>query len=108
MPVKVYKPTSPGRRGMSASTFEEITRTEPEKSLVQSLHSSGGRNHGASPCGIAGGGHKRLYRVIDFRRDKHGIPARVTVSSTTRTVRPASRCWCYADGEKRYIIAPLG
>jgi len=109
MPVKVYKPTSPGRRGMSVSTFEEITRVEPEKSLLSPLKKKSGRNNqGRISVRHRGGGHKRRYRIIDFKRDKHGIPA--TVSSIeydpNRTARIA--LLTYADGEKRYIIAPLG
>lgn len=109
MPVKVYKPTSPGRRGMSVSTFEEITRVEPEKSLLSPLKKKSGRNNqGRISVRHRGGGHKRRYRIIDFKRDKHGVPA--TVSSIeydpNRTARIA--LLTYADGEKRYIIAPLG
>jgi large subunit ribosomal protein L2 len=109
MPVKVYKPTSPGRRGMSVSTFEEITRDEPEKSLLSPLKKKSGRNNqGKVSVRHRGGGHKRRYRIIDFKRDKYGVPA--TVSSIeydpNRTARIA--LLTYADGEKRYIIAPLG
>ncbi len=108
MPVKSYKPTSPGRRGMSVATFEEVTRTTPEKSLLASRKQKAGRNNqGRITVRHRGGGHKRRYRVIDFKRDKHGIPA--TVSSIeydpNRTARIA--LLTYADGEKRYILAPL-
>ncbi|MHB0875885.1 MAG: 50S ribosomal protein L2 [Anaerolineae bacterium] len=108
MPVKVYKPTSPGRRGMSTSTFEEITRVEAERSLLQPLRSTGGRSHGRVAVRNRGGGVKRMYRVIDFRRDKFGIPARVDSIEydPNRTARIA--LLVYADGEKRYIVAPLG
>src|ERR1700750_1900640 len=79
MAIRKYKPTTPGRRGSSVSDFAEITRSEPEKSLVRPLHSKGGRNvHGRVTTRHQGGGHKRAYRVIDFRRnDKDGIPAKV-------------------------------
>jgi large subunit ribosomal protein L2 len=75
MAIKVYKPTSPGRRGMSVSTFDEITRTTPERSLLRPLREPAGRNNtGRVTVRHQGGGHKRMYRLIDFRRDKHGIP----------------------------------
>jgi len=78
MPIKAYKPTSPGRRWMTVSTFEEITRTEPEKSLLVPLRKKAGRNvQGRITVRHRGGGHKRMYRIIDFKRDKFGIPARV-------------------------------
>ena len=78
MAIKVYKPTSAGRRGMSVSTFEEITRSTPERSLLRPLREHAGRNNqGRVTVRHQGGGHKRMYRLIDFRRDKHGIPARV-------------------------------
>lgn len=109
MPVKVYKPTSPGRRGMSVSTFEEITQTTPEKSLLAPQKQNSGRNNqGRITVRHRGGGHKRRYRVIDFKRDKHNIPA--TVKSIeydpNRTARIA--LVVYTDGEKRYILAPVG
>jgi len=109
MPVKIYKPTSPGRRGMSGFDFEEITKTKPEKSLLAPLHKKAGRNvRGKITVRHRGGGHKRRYRVIDFKRDKIGIPARVASIEydPNRTARIA--LLFYADGEKRYIIAPLG
>jgi large subunit ribosomal protein L2 len=109
MPVKVYKPTSPGRRGMSVSTFEEITRVQPEKSLLAPLTKKSGRNNqGRITTRHRGGGHKRQYRLIDFKRDKPGIPARVTTIEydPNRTARIA--LLIYADGEKRYILAPVG
>jgi len=78
MPVKTYKPTSPGRRGMTGATFEEVTSAEPERSLLRSLRRRAGRNvYGRITVRHRGGGHKRRYRLIDFRRDKMGIPARV-------------------------------
>jgi len=108
MPVKVYKPTSPGRRGMSVSTFEEITRIQPEKSLLAPMKQKSGRNNqGRITVRHRGGGHKRRYRIIDFKRDKHGIPARVDSIEydPNRTARIA--LLVYADGEKRYILAPI-
>ncbi len=107
MGIKIYKPTSPGRRGMSVSTFEEITRTEPERSLLEPLKKSAGRNfRGKITVRHRGGGHKRLYRIIDFRRDKIGVPGRVESIEydPNRTARIA--LITYADGEKRYILAP--
>lgn len=109
MGVKRYKPTSPGRRGMTVATFEEITKTEPEKSLLEPLKKSGGRNaHGRVTARFRGGGHKRMYRRIDFKRDKDGVPAKVAAIEydPNRTARIA--LLHYADGEKRYILAPLG
>lgn len=109
MPVKIYKPTSPGRRGMSGFDFDEITKTKPEKSLLAPLRKKAGRNvRGKITVRHRGGGHKRRYRVIDFKRDKIGIPARVASIEydPNRTARIA--LLFYADGEKRYIIAPLG
>jgi large subunit ribosomal protein L2 len=109
MPIKYYKPTSPGRRGMSASTFEEITRDRPERSLVRELRGQGGRNHtGKVTVRHRGGGHKRLYRVIDFKRDKFDIPGRVTSIEYDPNRSARIALVTYADGEKRYIIAPLG
>lgn len=109
MAIKMYKPTSPGRRGMSVSAFSEITRTTPEKSLLRPLQSRAGRNNeGRVTVRHRGGGHKRMYRVIDFKRDKHGIPARVdsVEYDPNRSARIA--LLVYADGERRYIVAPLG
>lgn len=109
MPIKVYKPTSPGRRDMSAQTFEEITRTHPEPSLTRGLRKRGGRNvRGKVTIRHRGGGHKRLYRDIDFRRDKFDIPARVTTIEYDPNRSARIALVVYADGEKRYIIAPLG
>jgi large subunit ribosomal protein L2 len=101
------KPTSAGRRFQTASDFAEITRTEPEKSLVKTLKKTGGRNNaGRITVRHRGGGHKRRYRIIDFKRDKFGIPGRVASIEydPNRTVRIA--LLHYADGEKRYILAP--
>jgi large subunit ribosomal protein L2 len=109
MPVKVYKPTSPGRRGMTGYSFEEITKATPLKALLREKRGKSGRNNqGRVTVRHRGGGHKRQYRVIDFKRDKFGIPARVASIEydPNRTARIA--LLVYADGEKRYIIAPLG
>ena len=109
MGIKQYKPTSPGRRGQSGSSFEEITKRRPEKSLVYPLTSSGGRNQrGKMTIRHRGGGHKRAYRVIDFKRDKWGVPGRVAAIEydPNRTARLA--LVHYRDGEKRYILAPEG
>lgn len=109
MAVKVYKPTSPGRRDMSGHSFEEITRSKPEKSLVSGLRKSGGRNfRGKITIRHRGGGHKRRYRQIDFRRDKKGIPARVASIEYDPNRSARIALLNYVDGEKRYIIAPLG
>lgn len=109
MPIKSYKPTSPGRRGMTVSTFEQITRSEPEKSLLRPLHQKAGRNaRGVVTVRHQGNGHKRQYRLIDFKRDKHGIPS--VVSSIEYDPNRSARIalLTYADGEKRYIVAPQG
>lgn len=109
MGVRRYKPTSAGRRNMSVSTFEEITKKRPEKSLLEPLRKSGGRNNqGRLSVRHRGGGHKRHYRIIDFKRNKHGVPAQVAAIEydPNRTARIA--LLQYEDGEKRYIIAPLG
>jgi large subunit ribosomal protein L2 len=110
MAIRKYKPTTPGRRGASGADFSEVTRSEPEKSLVRPLHGHGGRNvHGRITTRHQGGGHKRAYRLIDFRRaDKDGVPAKVAhiEYDPNRTARIA--LLHYADGEKRYIIAPVG
>jgi large subunit ribosomal protein L2 len=109
MPIKYYKPTSAGRRGMSSSTFEEITRDTPERSLVRPLKGRGGRNSsGRITVRHRGGGHKRLYRIIDFKRDKLDVPGRVTTIEYDPNRSARIALVTYADGEKRYIIAPLG
>jgi large subunit ribosomal protein L2 len=109
MPIKTYKPTSPGRRGMSVSTFEEITKTKPEKSLLAPLRKKAGRNvRGKITVRHRGGGHKRRYRLVDFKRDKFGIPARVISIEYDPNRSARIALLTYADGEKRYIIAPLG
>src|SRR5215510_9719444 len=108
MGIRKYKPTTPGRRGASGADFAEITRGEPEKSLVRPLYSRGGRNvHGRITARHQGGGHKRAFRLIDFRRaDKDGVPANVAQIEydPNRTARIA--LLHYVDGEKRYILAP--
>src|SRR5260370_37374545 len=110
MAIRKYKPTTPGRRGASGSDFSEVTRSEPEKSLVRPLHSRGGRNvHGRVTARHQGGGHKRSFRLIDFRRaDKDGGPAKVAYIEydPNRTARIA--LLHYTDGGKRYIICPQG
>ncbi|NLF64440.1 MAG: 50S ribosomal protein L2 [Chloroflexi bacterium] len=109
MAVKVFKPTSAGRRDMTGFTFEEITRATPERSLVTGLRKSGGRNfRGKVTIRHRGGGHKRRYRDIDFRRDKKGVPARVVSIEYDPNRSARIALLNYADGEKRYIIAPLG
>jgi large subunit ribosomal protein L2 len=109
MGIRLYKPTSPGRRFGSVSDFSEITRTTPEKSLVVKIKKTGGRNNqGRITCRHRGGGHKPKYRVIDFRRNKLGVPAKVASIEydPNRTCRIA--LLHYLDGEKRYILAPKG
>lgn len=110
MAVKVYKPTSAGRRGMTGSNFEDLTKgAKPEKSLMTELRKRGGRNNsGRVTVRHRGGGHKRRYRIIDFKRDKIGIPAEVVTIEydPNRSARIAKLQ--YEDGEKRYILAPLG
>ena len=108
MPVKKYKPVTPGTRGMTGYTFEEITKSTPERSLLVPLRKSGGRNaHGRITVRHRGGGHRRFIRIVDFKRDKHDIPAKVSAIEydPNRTARLA--LLFYADGEKRYIVAPV-
>ncbi len=109
MGIKKYRPTSPGRRGMTGQTFEEITRTKPEKSLLRPLKRKAGRNvYGRITVRHRGGGHARQYRLIDFKRDKLDVPG--TVKSIEYDPNRSARIAliAYADGEKRYILAPLG
>ncbi len=109
MPVKRYNPTSPGRRGTSVSTFEEITRSKPEKSLLRPLKSQAGRNNqGRITTRHRGGGHKRRYRLIDFKRNKDGVPARVATIEYDPNRSARIALLSYADGEKRYIVCPNG
>jgi len=108
MSVKKVKPTSPGRRFQSYSTFEEITRSTPEKNLLRAIKKTGGRNvYGRITCRHRGGGQKRHYRVIDFKRDKIGIPAKVAAIEYDPNRSARIALLHYADGEKRYILAPL-
>jgi len=109
MGIRSYKPTSPARRYYSVSDFKEITKSEPERSLVEKQNSSGGRNNmGRTTSRFRGGGHKQRYRLIDFKRDKIGVPATVAAIEydPNRTARIA--LLHYLDGEKRYILAPDG
>ena len=109
MGVRRYKPTSAGRRNMSVATFEEITKKKPEKRLLEPLRKSGGRNsYGRITTRHRGGGHKRSYRVIDFKRNKHGMPAKVAAIEYDPNRSARIALLNYADGEKRYILAPLG
>ena len=110
MPLRNYKPTSAGRRKMSVSRFEEITKREPERSLLGgAVGSSGGRNvHGRVTSWSRGGGHKRRYRKIDFRREKTGVPARVAGIEYDPNRSAHIALLHYRDGEKRYILSPLG
>jgi large subunit ribosomal protein L2 len=109
MPVRKYQPTSPGRRFMTVSDFAEISKTQPEKSLLEPLKKSGGRNaSGRLTVRHRGGGHKRMYRIIDFKRDKHDIPAKVAAIEYDPNRSARIALLHYADGEKRYILAPLG
>ena len=109
MAIKGYKPTSPARRQMTVSTFEEITKKTPEKSLTMNLKTSAGRNvHGRITSRHRGGGVKRRYRIIDFRRNKDGIPARVASIEYDPYRTAYIALLNYVDGEKRYIIAPVG
>jgi len=105
--LKVYRPTSPGRRGMSSSTFEEITKDKPEKSLLLPLKKGGGRNNqGRITVRHRGGGTKRRLRIIDFKRDKAGVPGRVAAIEYDPNRSARIALIYYADGEKRYILAP--
>ena len=109
MGIRKYKPTSPGRRSGSVNDYAELTATRPEKSLCRRIKKNGGRNHsGITTVRFLGGGARRIYRIIDFKRDKDGIPAKVA----TVEYDPNRNCFIsllnYADGEKRYILAPLG
>jgi large subunit ribosomal protein L2 len=109
MPIRTYKPTSPGRRSMSVSTFEEITKKKPEKSLIEPLKKNAGRNNrGRVTVRHRGGGHKRFYRIVDFKRNKVGIPARVAAIEYDPNRSARIALLNYADGEKRYMLAPLG
>ena len=109
MPVKTVKPTTPGQRQKSVSTFEEITKSKPEKSLVRPLKKSGGRNNkGRITSRRRGGGHKRQYRIIDFKRNKFDIPANVAAIEYDPNRSARIALLHYTDGEKRYILSPYG
>jgi len=110
MPVRVYKPTSPGRRQMSVADFSDLAKKRPERSLIEGVRKrSGGRGGmGHVTSWHRGGGHKRLYRKVDFKRDKTGIPAKVAALEYDPNRSARIALLHYADGEKRYILAPLG
>lgn len=109
MALKVYRPTSPGRRGMSGATFEEITKDKPEKALLLPLKKKGGRNNrGRITVRHRGGGSKARLRIIDFKRDKFGVPGRVAAIEYDPNRSARIALIYYADGDKRYILAPLG
>ena len=107
MGIKKYKPTSPGRRFVTTDDFEDITKSEPEKSLVEPIHKTGGRNNnGRITTRHKGGGHKRRYRTIDFKRQKDGVPAKVAAIEYDPNRSARIALLHYDDGEKRYILAP--
>jgi large subunit ribosomal protein L2 len=107
MALKKYKPTSPGRRFMTVSTFEEVTKTKPEKALTEKLTKKGGRNNmGRITTRHQGGGHKRRYRIIDFKRQKDGVPAKVAALEYDPNRSARIALLDYADGAKSYILAP--
>lgn len=109
MAVKKYSPTSPARRFMTVSAFEEITKTEPEKSLLETLNKSGGRNsYGRITVRHHGGGARQKYRIIDFKRDKDGVKAKVAAIEYDPNRTANIALLYYVDGEKRYILAPVG
>jgi large subunit ribosomal protein L2 len=109
MPTRQYRPTSPGRRGMSVSTFDEITKTRPEKSLTVRLKKHAGRNNqGKITTRHQGGGAKRAYRIIDFKRNKFGVPAKVAAIEYDPNRSARIALLHYVDGEKRYMLAPVG
>jgi len=109
MGIRRYKPTSAGRRNMSVSTFDEITKTQPEPSLLEPLHKKAGRNNqGRITTRHQGGGHKRFYRLVDFKRNKHNIPAKVAAIEYDPNRSARIVLLHYIDGEKRYILHPTG
>ena len=109
MPIRSYKPTSAGRRFQTVQVFDEITATKPHKPLTEPLHPSGGRNnHGEVTIWWRGGGHKRLYRTIDFKRDKRDIPGKVLTIEYDPNRSARIALVGYSDGEKRYILHPVG
>ncbi len=107
MGIRIYRPCTPGTRTLSVQDFAEVTRSEPEKSLTRSVHRPKGRNNrGVITCRHRGGGHKRLYRIVDFRRDKHNVPAKVVSIEYDPNRNARISLLHYADGEKRYILYP--
>src|SRR5947207_8343885 len=109
MPIHKYNPTSPGQRFQTVQVFDEITTQEPFKPLVEPLHRSGGRNNqGELTSWWRGGGHKRMYRIIDFKRNKYDIPAKVSTIEYDPNRSARIALLTYADGEKRYILQPTG
>ncbi|MDC0668972.1 50S ribosomal protein L2 [Nannocystis radixulma] len=109
MGIKVYRPTSPGRRGMSVNTRDQVTASEPHRPLVEKIDRHTGRNnYGRQTSRFRGGGHKQLYRVIDFKRDKFGVPGKVATVEYDPNRTTFIALINYADGEKRYILAPEG
>src|SRR5262247_4847879 len=109
MAIKNYQPTSAGMRFRTGLTFDEVTKKVPEKNLRESLKHSGGRNNtGRVTADHRGGGHKRLYRLIDFKRDKKNVPAKVEAIEYDPNRSARIALLCYADGERRYILAPEG
>src|SRR3954466_6704547 len=109
MPIRKYNPTSPGQRFQTVQVFDEITTQEPYKPLVEPLKSTGGRNNrGELTSWWRGGGHKRMYRIIDFKRDKRDIPAKVSTIEYDPNRSARIALLTYADGEKRYILQPVG
>ncbi|NLC41284.1 MAG: 50S ribosomal protein L2, partial [Erysipelothrix sp.] len=109
MAIKKYKPTTPGRRGMTGLDFSELSKVAPEKSLLEPIKSKGGRNNmGRITTRHQGGGHKRKYRVIDFKRNKDGVPAKVATIEYDPNRSANIALLHYLDGEKRYILAPKG
>mgnify|MGYP001439615813 CR=1 FL=1 len=109
MPIKIYRPTSAGRRNMSVSTFEEVTKSKPERNLLSPIRRKGGRNSGGRiTMRHQGGGHKRRYRIIDFRRDKIDVPGKVSAIEYDPNRSARIALIVYRDGDKRYILAPNG
>src|SRR5881392_1897350 len=109
MPVRKFKPTSPGRRFMSISGFDEITTDTPEKTLLESLPTHAGRNNqGRITTRHQGGGYRKLYRIIDFKRDKAGVPGKIATIEYDPNRSARIALVHYADGEKRYILQPVG
>ena len=109
MPIRKFKPTSPGRRFMSISGFDEITTDTPEKTLTESIPTHAGRNNqGRITTRHQGGGYRKIYRKIDFKRDKHGVPGKVATIEYDPNRSARIALINYKDGEKRYILAPLG